>query len=178
MVMATTSSQPPVDPVQEAKRPLTRIAGPYGHPFHPILVTVPIGAWVASLGFDLASRVSDEPEVFAKGSFWLIALGLLGAAGAAFFGVLDLLTIPRNTKAFRTGVQHLLCNSAAVGLFAVDLVIRQGRLDKAGAVPVALVALSGVALALVGVSGWLGGKLAYHFGVRVAAEVDQAEGFR
>ena len=173
--MASTPTQPSAD---RAKRPLTRIAGPYGHPFHPILVTVPIGAWVASMGFDLAARVSDEPEVFAKGSFWLIALGLLGAAGAGFFGVLDLLVIPRNTKAFRTGVKHLLFNSAVIALYVINLVVRQGRLDKQGAVPVALVALSAVALALLGVSGWLGGKLSYHFGVRVAEEVDQAEGFR
>ncbi len=27
-----------------AKRPRTVLAGPYGHPFHPILVTIPIGA--------------------------------------------------------------------------------------------------------------------------------------
>ena len=32
-----------------AKRPVTVLAGPYGHPFHPILVTVPIGAWVHQL---------------------------------------------------------------------------------------------------------------------------------
>jgi uncharacterized membrane protein len=175
--MATTPP-PPANHAAEAKRPLTRIAGPYGHPFHPILVTVPIGAWVASMGFDLASRVSDEPELFAKGSYWLIALGLLGAAGAAFFGVLDLLTIPRNTKAFRTGVQHLLLNSTTTALYVVNLVIRNGRLDKAGAVPAALVALSAIALALLGLSGWLGGKLSYRYGVRVAEEADQAEGFR
>ena len=45
----------------EAKQPVSRLAGPYGHPFHPILVTVPIGAWVASFVFDLASRLSEEP---------------------------------------------------------------------------------------------------------------------
>jgi uncharacterized membrane protein len=166
--MATTPPPPPANHPTDAKRPLTRIAGPYGHPFHPILVTVPIGAWVASMGFDLASRVSDEPELFAKGSYWLIALGLLGAAGAAFFGVLDLLTIPRNTKAFRTGVRHLLLNSTTTLLYAVNLVIRNGRLDKSGAVPAALVALSAVALVLLGLSGWLGGKLSYHYGGRVA----------
>jgi uncharacterized membrane protein len=175
--MATTSPPPAESSLKAPKRPLTRIAGPYAHPFHPILVTVPIGAWVASMGFDLACRLSDEPEVFAKGAYWLMALGLVGAAAAAFFGVLDLLTIPRGTKAFRTGVTHLLLNSTAVILYAVNLAIRYGRLDKAGAVPVALVALSAVALVLLAVSGWLGGKLTYHYGVRVAEEVDQAEGY-
>ena len=48
----------------QAKHPVTSLAGPYGHPFHPILVTVPIGAWVASqlgLGsiFSLAWRIGS-----------------------------------------------------------------------------------------------------------------------
>ena len=46
--------------VEEAKVPVTVAAGPYGHPFHPILVTVPIGAWVCSLVFDVASRVKGD----------------------------------------------------------------------------------------------------------------------
>ena len=33
------------DEMRQAKQPVTVLAGPYGHPFHPILVTVPIGAW-------------------------------------------------------------------------------------------------------------------------------------
>ena len=32
-------------------------------------------------------------------------------------------------------------------------------------------------LAALGLSGYLGGKLAYRYGVRVAAETTQAEGF-
>jgi uncharacterized membrane protein len=35
-----------------------------------------------------------------------------------------------------------------------------------------------IGLAVIGVSGWLGGKLAYRYGVRVADEDTQAEGFR
>ncbi|MGV7281046.1 DUF2231 domain-containing protein, partial [Mycobacterium kansasii] len=32
---------------EPAKKPVSSLlAGPYGHPYHPILVTVPIGAWV------------------------------------------------------------------------------------------------------------------------------------
>ncbi|WP_202878223.1 DUF2231 domain-containing protein [Kribbella jejuensis] len=37
--------------------------------------------------------------------------------------------------------------------------------------------LSLIALAILGVSGWLGGKLAYRYGVRVADEQTQREGF-
>jgi uncharacterized membrane protein len=45
-------------------------------------------------------------------------------------------------------------------------------------VAVGLIAVSVVALALLAVSGWLGGQLAYRYGVRVADEATQAEGYR
>src|SRR5436190_1792805 len=95
-----------------AKEPVTPLAGPYGHPFHPILVTVPIGAWVASLVFDVASHVVDEPGFLARGSVWLIAVGVIGALAAAVFGLLDLLTIPRGTRVFGTGLLHMSLNLA------------------------------------------------------------------
>jgi uncharacterized membrane protein len=169
--MATTS------PHHRAKRPATALAGPYGHPFHPIFVTVPIGAWVTSLVFDLASRSAGEPEVFVKGSFWLIGIGILGALVAALFGLMDLVAIPRGTRAFTTGITHMVLNLVTVALFAVGFVLRRGQLDET---PVAWgpIALSVVALALLGVSGWLGGQLAYHYGVRVADEETQAEAYR
>src|SRR5438093_13169412 len=87
-----------------AKRPRSKMSGPYGHPFHPILVTIPIGAWVASFVFDLASRAAGRADAsaWAHGAYWLIGIGVLGALLAAVFGLLDLLGIPRGTGAFRT----------------------------------------------------------------------------
>jgi uncharacterized membrane protein len=176
--MDTTT--PPDHPVtaahRSAKRPLTPLAGPYGHPFHPILVTVPIGAWVASIVFDLVSHRSGEAEVFVKGSFWLIGLGILGALAAAVFGLLDLLTIPRGTRAFRRGLTHMALNLTVVVLFAVSFAIRRDHLDE-GDVTIAGFVCSAVALALLAVAGWLGGQLAYRYGVRVADEDTQAEGY-
>jgi len=162
---------------QEAKQPVSPVAGPYGHPFHPILVTVPIGAWVGSLVFDIASHWAGEPEVFVKGAFWLIGIGIVGALAAAVFGLLDLLAIPRRTRAFRVGLIHMACNLIALTLFIVSFAIRRDNLDAADST-VAGVALSVIALAFLGVSGWLGGMLAYRYGVRVADEATQAEAFR
>jgi uncharacterized membrane protein len=85
-------------------------------------------------------------------------------------------TIPRGTKAFSTGLVQMTLNLTVVGLYAVNFPVRraQGHDD----VDAVALALSLVALAILGVSGWLGGKLAYHYGVRVADEEKQAEGFR
>lgn len=160
-----------------AKQPRTPLAGPYGHPFHPVLVTVPIGAWVASVVFDLIALISAEDEaVFAEGAYWLIGIGILGALAAALFGLLDLSQIERGTPAFKTGLTHMGLNLAVVALFVVSFVMRavQGYEE---ATTIGFI-LSLVAVALLGASGWLGGKLAYHYGVRVAEEQHQLEGYR
>ena len=163
--------------LHQAKRPVTVLAGPYGHPLHPVLVTVPIGAWVASFGFDIASHVADEADVFAKGAFWLIALGVLGALVAAMIGFLDLFAIPTGTTAFRTALLHMSFNLVVVALFAVSWVIRRGDIDAPTETSGALIGLSAVALAVLAAAGWLGGKLSFRYGVRVADEQTQAEAY-
>lgn len=160
---------------QRAKHPRTVAAGPHGHPFHPVLVTIPIGAWVASLVFDLVSRSADDPEVFATGAYWLVGIGVLGAAVAAVFGLLDLLSVPAGTKARRTGQLHLVLNLAVTAAFVVSFALRRG--DTADEVSAGLIALSVVALGVLGASGWLGGKLTYRYGVRVVEEDLQADGY-
>ncbi|HEX6195260.1 MAG TPA: DUF2231 domain-containing protein [Jiangellaceae bacterium] len=162
----------------DGKRPVTVLAGPYGHPFHPILVTVPIGAWVSAFVFDIVSRLSDDPAAFTRGAYWLIGIGVIGALGAAMFGFLDLLAIPTGTRAFKTALVHMTINLAVVVLFAVAFVLRGDRIDGGDGTPVWLIALSGACLALLGISGWLGGRLTYRFGVRVVDEATQAGGTR
>ena len=161
---------------RDAKQPLTPLAGPYGHPFHPALVTVPIGAWICSLIFDVVSRSAETPMIYSRGAYWLIAIGVLGAAAAAVFGLMDLLTIPRGTSAWRTGLTHAALNDVVLIAFVVSFVLR--RDSDWGETSVGLIALSAAALAVLTVSGWLGGKLAYRYGVRVARDADQADGLR
>jgi uncharacterized membrane protein len=163
---------------ETAKQPVSAmLAGPYGHPFHPILVTVPIGAWVSSLVFDIASRFVTDPGFLAKGSEWLIAIGVLGALAAALVGFLDLFAIPTGTPAFRTAIVHMSLNLSITAAYAVNFVWRQGDYGKPESVHIGPIVLSAVSLAALAVSGYLGGKLAYRYGVRVADESTQAEGF-
>jgi uncharacterized membrane protein len=164
-----------VQPMDQAKRPVTALAGPYGHPLHPALVAVPIGAWSASFIFDVASHVVDEPQFLAQGSRWLIGLGVLGAVVAAGVGLLDLFAIPGGTRAFRTALVHMSINLTVTVLYAVGFLVRT---HPSGPVAAGPLALSAVALVALGVGGYLGGQLAYRYGVRVADEVTQAEGYQ
>lgn len=164
---------------QLAKEPVSAaLAGPYGHPFHPMLVTVPIGAWVASLVFDVASLLVEAPGFLARGSFWLIAIGVLGALAAAAVGFLDFFTIPSGTAAHRTALVHMGLNLGVTGAYVGNLAWRWPAYGSDMAVGVGPLVLSALSLVALAVSGYLGGKLAYRYGVRVAAETVQAEGFR
>lgn len=161
----------------QPKVPRTPAAGPYGHPFHPILVTVPIGAWLGSLVLDIGSRITDPPDGMSRSATWMIGLGILGAAVAALIGLLDLSTIPRHTRAFLTSLAHAGINVVVLTLFIVSWSTRRGA-DVTERTSLGLIALSIVALGALSISGWLGGMLSYRFGVRVAREQDQAAGYQ
>ena len=164
-------------PQQRAKQPRSAIAGPYGHPFHPILVTIPIGTWVASLVFDIIGLASDDPEPYIRGAWILIVIGLIGAVLAAIWGFLDYLQLGRTTQARRTATIHMVLNLAVTALFIINLLVRLSA-DDDDEVSIWGLILTVVGLAALAVSGWLGGKLAYRYGVRVADERTQMEGFR
>ncbi|GHF44302.1 hypothetical protein GCM10010218_27030 [Streptomyces mashuensis] len=169
----------PTPAQRQAKQPVSSLlAGPYGHPWHPILVTVPIGAWVASLVFDVASHLTDDPGFLTRGSLWLIALGVIGALAAAAVGFLDLCVVPPGTRAFRVGLLHMALNLAVTGAYAANFLWRRAAQPPDRAVGAAMLALSVASIAALAVSGYLGGMLAYRYGVRVADEDTQADGYR
>jgi uncharacterized membrane protein len=161
--------------LNRAKQPRTVLAGPYGHPFHPILVTIPIGTWVAAFIFDLVAIFSEDDEVFARGAMWLVGIGIIGALLAAIFGFIDYGGIAHGTKARRTATIHMGINLTVTALFVVSFFVRWG--DGFDDVSVLGFVLLLLGLAWLGVSGYLGGHLAYRYGIRVADENTQREGF-
>jgi uncharacterized membrane protein len=156
-----------------SKRPRSRIAGPYGHPFHGILVTIPIGSWVASLVFDIAALVSGDPETYATGARLLVGIGILGAVLAGIVGLLDLSQLETGTRARKIALTHMSLNLGVIVLFAMSFAVR----GDSTVVSVGGMALEIAGLAILGASGFLGGELAYRYGVRVADEETQKQGF-
>ena len=161
---------------QRAKQPRSAIAGPYGHPFHPILVTIPIGTWVASFVFDVIAFAADDPGPYVRAAWILILIGLIGAVLAAIWGFIDFSQLGRNTMARRTATIHMALNLGVVVLFVINLLVRLSA-DEDDVSVVGFI-LTIVGLGALGFSGWLGGKLAYRYGVRVADDRTQMEGFR
>lgn len=129
------------------------------HPIHPMLVAIPIGLWLFSLVCDLAFRFgSGNPNWELVANYTLIA-GIVGALVAAVPGFIDMLSLPWSVR--RVALIHMAINLTVVALYIVNAwVRRRGVSDGA-------IWLSVVSVALLGVSGWLGGKLVYVHGVAV-----------
>src|SRR4051794_24630413 len=153
---------------------LSLLAGPEGHPFHPFVVPLPIGAFVSSLIFDILTwtRPGELPWLV-DGAFWLIGVGLIGALIAAAFGLLDLRQIPRRTPQFTTALSHLGINVAVGTLFLIGYFWRSGDHVELDKTRTGQLALSAVAVALLIVATWLGQKLTYRYGLRVVAHSDK-----
>jgi uncharacterized membrane protein len=134
-----------------------------GHPVHPMLVVFPLGLFATSLVFDLV-RLAGGGDSFSVAAFYMIAAGIVGGLAAAVFGLVDFLAIPRHTRAKTIGAAHGLANVVIVGLFIASWGIRYG--DPAAAKGGAIL-LSGIAVLLALVSGWLGGELVDRLGVGV-----------
>jgi uncharacterized membrane protein len=164
--------------MQQAKRPVSRLlAGPYGHPYHPMLVALPVGSWSASLLFDIASHIASKAPFLAAGSEWLIGIGVAGAVLAGAVGFLDLAIIPFGTQAARTANAHMIINLMLTLAYAGNFLWRYKTAAAGAPVRADMIALSVACMAALLVSGYLGGKLTYRYGVRVAAEVTQARAY-
>jgi uncharacterized membrane protein len=171
----TTESTSTESALRAAKRPRSILAGPYGHPFHGILVTIPIGTWVASLVFDIVGAASGQWEIFATGAQWLIGIGIVGALVAAVVGFLDFTKLTPQTRARRIATIHMTLNLTVVVLFAIGFAVRAAAPGQPSVVGIVI---SVVALLCLSISGALGGELAYRYGVRVADEQTQRAGYR
>jgi uncharacterized membrane protein len=131
-----------------------------GHPLHPILVTIPIGLFVAALVTDIV-YVVDGSHAWAVASRWLIGGGLVGALLAALAGFTDFAG-NANIRAFRDAWLHLFANLALVLIEGINLILRLPDAAVAGSIGIVLSAVAAVVMLF---SGWKGGELVFRHGV-------------
>jgi hypothetical protein len=94
---------------------------------------------------------------------------------AALIGFLDLLAIPAGTPVFRIGLVHAGLNLVVTTGY-LGGILRRRSSDLSTSVK--WDPTDTARLAALAVSSYLGGMLAYRYGVRVADEVTQATGYR
>ncbi|HET6276358.1 MAG TPA: DUF2231 domain-containing protein [Candidatus Cybelea sp.] len=128
-----------------------------GHPLHPMLVTVPIGCFVAAVAADIIS-IWQGPVFWAPMSTWLILFGVISGVVAAFFGFVDYISAPMSVRAKSIAAWHMTFNLAAIVIFGWACAIR--FLDHTSVAGYALTALG---IVLIGAAGWLGGEVAHRY---------------
>lgn len=129
-----------------------------GEPLHVALTDVPIGAWTAAMFFDAISLVGPVRKA-SWAADTSIAIGLVGAAGAAVTGATDWSDV--DPPARRTGLIHATLNISATTLFATSLVLRKKNSRRAGRITAAL------GYAIASYSAHLGGRMVYEYRVGV-----------
>ena len=183
--LETIANQPWLDavgkPLSEAVRALFTNAGPagqtaknalhgvwLGHPLHPVLTDVPIGAWTTALALD-AREVATGDEGYGRAADFAIGIGLVAAVGAAVTGLNDWSETEGRSR--RLGLLHGLLNLTATALVATSYALR-----RSGARPAARAsAVAGYGVALG--AAYLGGNLVYRerIGVTHAAIAEPEE---
>jgi uncharacterized membrane protein len=141
----------------EPSRGVPSTASLFHHPIHPMLVPFPIAFLIGALASDLAFWAAGDP-FWARASLWLIGAGLVMGALAAVAGLIDFLTIRRARQGL-AGWVHFLGNASVLILALINFVLRIG--DPAAAVLPKGLVLSLIIAGLLGVTGWMGGELAY-----------------
>lgn len=137
-----------------------------GHPIHPMLVTIPIGLWVFSLVCDLVAMRSADQATWNLVALYALIGGIIGALAAAVPGLIDMLSL-RDKAIKKTALVHMTINLAVVALYVVNAWLRVGQDATASGTPFIL---SLIAVAMLAVSGWLGGKMVFLAGVGVSPE--------
>lgn len=124
-----------------------------GHPLHPVLTDIPVGAWTAATVLDVHEMITGDTTL-GPGADAVIGIGLIGAAGAAVTGLNDWKHTSGTTR--RVGALHALLNAGATSLFLGSWLARRSGNRTLGHV----LGLAGFSTAMA--SSYLGGKLVYN----------------
>ena len=132
-----------------------------------MLVPFPIALWIFSLVADVIYLWRGNPVWRDWIAFYSLLAGIIGAVGAAVFGIIDWLTIKdRAVKAVADW--HARLNVIALLIFAASFYLRttSGSHLVGGGFKIP-VGLSVVGVILITISGWLGGELVFKYATGV-----------
>src|SRR5688572_11408437 len=114
-------------------------AGISRHPVHPMLIVLPIGLWMFSLGCDLLYLGGAEAEIWSRLALYTMVGGFVGAFTAV---------------ALPGFVAQMNVSLVVLALYAVNIWLRLGDPHLAMAIT-----LSAIGVGVLATSSWLGGGM-------------------
>ncbi|NES15738.1 MULTISPECIES: Rieske 2Fe-2S domain-containing protein [Micromonospora] len=129
-----------------------------GHPLHPAMVQVPVGAWISAAVVDLLPGQRRAATA-------LVGVGTASALPAAVAGLNDWASLARDQR--RVGLVHAAANVVGLSLYAGSLVARLNGRHGMGR------ALAYLGLSAASGGAYLGGHLAYKQGAQVSQSISE-----
>jgi len=123
-----------------------------GHPLHPAITDVPIGAYVVALVLDLSGQRAAATAAIGVGIVFMLLAALAGYA--------DYIDLEGKTQRF--GTIHSSLMLVALVFYLVSFVMRLGAVPSS-----AEVWLSTLGFLIVITSAYIGGELVYNLGTQV-----------
>ena len=149
--------------IDTGPEPVKSLAAIAGHPLHPSVVPLPIGSFVGAWVCDVAfSRTGDA--FWARAAHHLTQAGIATGLVAGSLGAMDFMG-REQIRSHGSAWVHAGGNLAAIGLAATTLAMRGRR--RGGGMQSGALAVSTTIVAMLAVTGWLGGELSYRHRIGV-----------
>ncbi len=132
----------------------------FDHPIHAMLVHFPSALFPVSLALDVLARLGGG-SAFAAAAFYAMAGGLLGGAAAVVFGAMDYFRLPATHAAWKKALLHALLNFVWLMWFGTLFGLRLKPYPLIESATTLEIILSGVAVAGLLFSNFLGGELVF-----------------
>lgn len=130
-----------------------------GHPLHPALTSIPMGALTTTVAMDAVSVLPRRAAQLHDASRFALSVGLAGSVGAAATGLTDWQHTHEQSR--RIGLVHGALNAIATGLYAASWWDRRSGRHRRG------MAASALGYGLTLGAGYLGGTLVFASGTGV-----------
>jgi uncharacterized membrane protein len=131
----------------------------FGRPIPPLLVVLPLVAFLSTVLFDLV-YLGTWVVAFAILSYILIILGVLGSLPVLLAGIIKFHSIPSQTVSKTISAWHLFGNLVVVALFALSWLFR--AIGNPSQPQILAVALSIAGLIMGTVAAWVSSELLDH----------------
>lgn len=124
-----------------------------GHPVHPMVTDIPLGAWTTAIILDTFELYGNSQ--YKPGADAAVNIGLVGAAGSAISGLTDWTGTTDIER--KTGLVHGLLNMGATALYITSALLRKNKNSRKKAI---MFSMLGYGITVV--SSYLGGTLVYN----------------
>jgi uncharacterized membrane protein len=137
-----------------------------GHPLHPPLTDVTIGAYTFATVAAFIQVVGITTHNGAIAWWVALVIGAISSAATVTTGFADWITIEWGTPLWRTATWHAVVNATASVFFVLAIIFGHGhyRHGLVGTGPFILTVVGWLCLT---VGGWLGGTITFVHGMRV-----------